>query len=108
MLKRNDLNCLPNNAKNSIVLTKRYEKHAAGNNIQMDVYFLKFKNHAGKKIKRYQYKTIDDASGSRALKVYRRHAQKNAINFVNHVIKKISLEFIPFEPNEVLHQKLTN
>lgn len=88
VLKRNGLNRLPRNAKKRTVLTKRYEKQVPGHHIQMDVKFLKFKNHTGKKIKRYQYTAIDDATRVRALKVYKRHTQKNAINFVNHIINK--------------------
>lgn len=88
VLKRNGLNRLPTNAKKRTVLTKRYEKQVPGHHIQMDVKFLKFKDSTGKKIKRYQYTAIDDATRIRALKVYKRHTQKNAINFANYVIKK--------------------
>ena len=88
VLKRNGLNRLPQNAKKRTVLTKRYEKQVPGHHIQMDVKFLKFKDSNGKKVKRYQYTAIDDATRIRALKVYKRHTQKNAINFVNYVIKK--------------------
>jgi transposase InsO family protein len=88
VLKRNGLNRLPKNAKKRTVLTKRYEKQVPGHHIQMDVKFLKFKDSTGKKIKRYQYTAIDDATRIRALKVYKRHTQKNAINFANCVIKK--------------------
>jgi transposase InsO family protein len=88
VLKRNGLNRLPKNAKKRTVLTQRYEKQVPGHHIQMDVKFLKFKDPSGKKVKRYQYTAIDDATRIRALKVYRRHTQKNAINFANYVIKK--------------------
>jgi transposase InsO family protein len=88
VLKRNGLNRLPQNAKKRTVLTKRYEKQVPGHHIQMDVKFLKFKDSRGKKVKRYQYTAIDDATRIRALKVYKRHTQKNAINFANYVIKK--------------------
>ncbi len=54
----------------------------------MDVKFLVFKGKDGNKIKRYQYTAIDDATRVRALKVYTCHTQKNAINFVNHIINK--------------------
>lgn len=54
----------------------------------MDVKFLIFKGKDGKKTKRYQYTAIDDATRVRALKVYVRHTQANAIDFVNHIIKK--------------------
>ena len=35
-----------------------------------------------------QYTAIDDATRIRALKVYTRHTQKNAMHFLDHVIKK--------------------
>jgi len=35
-----------------------------------------------------QYTSIDDATRVRALQVYRRHTQQNAIAFVDHVIEK--------------------
>jgi transposase InsO family protein len=37
-----------------------------------------------------QYTAIDDATRVRALKVYPRHTQANAIDFVDHVIDKFS------------------
>ena len=39
-------------------------------------------------IKRYQYTAIDDATRIRALKVYSRHNQANAIDFVEYVVEK--------------------
>jgi len=70
------------------VHTKRYNKQVPGHHIQMDVKFLIFKDKQGKKLKRYQYTAIDDATRVRALKVYERHTQKNAIDFVDYVIDK--------------------
>jgi transposase InsO family protein len=70
------------------VHTKRYNKRVPGHHIQMDVKFLIFENKSGKKIKRYQYTAIDDATRVRALKIYTRHTQKNAIAFVDHIIAK--------------------
>ena len=61
-----------------------------GPHIQMDVKFLIFKSKAGKKIKRYQYTAIDDATRVRALKIYTRHTQKNAIAFVDHIVAKFA------------------
>ena len=62
----------------------------------MDVKFLKFKDSTGKKIKRYQQYTAIDATRIRALRVYKRHIQKNAINFANYVIKNF-----PFRINTI-------
>ena len=42
----------------------------------------------GTKTKRFQYTAIDDATRIRALQVYKKHTQKNAIHFIDHVIEK--------------------
>lgn len=54
----------------------------------MDVKFLKFVGPDGKAVKRFQYTAIDDATRIRALKIYAKHTQKNAIDFADYVIKK--------------------
>ena len=88
VLKRHGLSRLPGKAGRRKVHTKRYSKQEPGHHIQMDVKFLIFKDKSVKKLKRYQYTAIDDATRVRALKVYRRHTQKNAIDFVDHIIEK--------------------
>ena len=88
VLKRHGVNRLPGRVGRRKVHTKRYNKQVPGHHIQMDVKFLIFKDKDGKKLKRYQYTAIDDATRVRALKVYRRHTQKNAIDFVGHVVGK--------------------
>jgi transposase InsO family protein len=50
----------------------------------------------GRKIKRFQYTAIDDATRIRALKIYDRHTQANAIDFVDYVIK-----LFPFRINNI-------
>ena len=50
----------------------------------------------GKKIKRIQYTAIDDATRIRALKIYDKHTQANAIDFVDYVIK-----LFPFRINNI-------
>lgn len=87
ILKRNGLNRLPKNCRKRSVMTKRYQKQIPGHHIQMDIKFLSFTNPDGKKVKRFQYTAIDDATRIRALKVYTRHTQKNAIHFADHVIE---------------------
>jgi transposase InsO family protein len=54
----------------------------------MNVKFLTFKGKQGKKIKRYQSTAIDDATRVRAMKIYTRHNQASAIDFVVYVIDK--------------------
>ena len=54
----------------------------------MDVKFLHFRDDDDRKVRRFQYTAIDDATRIRALRVYNRHTQKNAVNFVNYVLEK--------------------
>jgi transposase InsO family protein len=78
------------------VHTKRYNKQVPGHHIQMDVKFLTFAGERGEKIRRFQYTAIDDATRVRALKVYDKHTQANAIDFVDHIIEKF-----PFRIKEI-------
>jgi hypothetical protein len=59
-----------------------------GHHVQVDVTFLTLNTERGKAIRRFQYTAIDDATRIRALKIYTRHTQKNAINFIDYVIEK--------------------
>tara|TARA_B110000027_G_C16108151_1_gene296317 strand:- start:526 stop:1434 length:909 start_codon:yes stop_codon:yes gene_type:complete len=75
--------------------SKRYNKKTPGHQVQIDVKINIFMKD-GKKIKRYQYTAIDDATRIRALKIYDRHTQANAIDFVDYVIK-----LFPFRINNI-------
>lgn len=88
ILKRNGLNRLPRGTRTRKVHTKRYNKQVPGHHIQVDVKFLTFKGKTGKKVRRFQYTAIDDATRVRALKIYERHTQANAIDFIDHIIEK--------------------
>jgi transposase InsO family protein len=90
ILKRNGISRLPKNTKRRSPgpKVKLYEKQTPGHHIQIDVKFLNFIDKEGKRIKRYQYTAIDDATRIRALKVYKRHNQENAIDFVDYVTLK--------------------
>ena len=96
ILKRNGMNRLPRGTRMRKVHTKRYNKQVPGHHIQMDVKFLTFKGKLGEKIRRFQYTAIDDATRVRALKIYKRHTQANAIDFVDHIIEKF-----PFRIREI-------
>ena len=96
ILKRNGLNRLPRGTRLRKVHTKRYNKQVPGHHIQMDVKFLTFIGKKGEKIRRFQYTAIDDATRVRALKVYQKHTQANAIDFVDHIIDKF-----PFRIREI-------
>lgn len=88
VLTRNGLNRLPRNAPKRTMLWHRYEKQVPGHHVQVDVKFLTFTDPSGKRVRRFQYTAIDDATRVRALRIYDRHTQQNAIRFVNHVIAK--------------------
>ena len=96
ILKRHGLNRLPRGTRVRKIHTKRYNKQVPGHHIQMDVKFLTFIGKKGEKVRRFQYTAIDDATRVRALKIYTKHTQANAIDFVNHVIDKF-----PFRIKEI-------
>ena len=56
--------------------------------MQVDVKFLILKDQIDNKVRRFQYTAIDDATRVRALKIYKRHNQHNAIDFIDYVIDK--------------------
>ena len=89
ILKRNGLNRLPRGTRMRKLHTKRYQKQVPGHHIQVDVKFLTFKGKDGKKVRRFQYTAIDDATRVRALKIYEKHTQANAIRFIDHIIENI-------------------
>jgi transposase InsO family protein len=59
-----------------------------GHDIQVDMKFLRFQKPCGKRVRRSQYTAIDDATRIRVMKVYARHLQQNAIDFIDYVIQK--------------------
>ena len=89
VLRRNNMHLLPRSMrKRSIKSFRRYEKQVPGHHVQVDVKFLSFIGEDGRKLRRFQYTAIDDATRVRALKIYKRHTQKNAVDFINYVIEK--------------------
>ena len=86
--KRHGLNRLPNRVGRRAVHTHRYEKQVPGHHVQVDVKFLTWKKKRGGPVRRYPYTAIDEATRVRALKIYNRHTQANAIDFIHYVVKK--------------------
>lgn len=87
VLRRNGLGRLPANTRmRSMPSVIRYEKQVPGHHVQVDVKFLDFQDPSGHKVRRFQYTAIDDATRIRALQIYEKHTQANAIAFVDHVI----------------------
>jgi len=89
VLCRHGLNRLPHKLRRrQIKAIKRYEKKVPGHHVQVDVKFLSFSDENSNKTRRFQYAAIDDATRTRALKVYEKHNQEFAIDFINHVVEK--------------------
>jgi len=87
-LKRNGIGRLPHKVGRRAIHTRRYAKKVPGHHIQVDVKFLTLTTQDGQKVRRYQFTAIDDATRVRALKIYRRHNQKSAIDFIDYVVEK--------------------
>jgi transposase len=82
------INRLPKTASKRTLHTKRYSKNTPGHHVQVDVKFITLRDTLGNKIRRYQYTAVDDATRIRALKIYSKHNQKNAIEFIDQVVEK--------------------
>ena len=91
ILKRNGLGRLPKGTGLRKVHTTCYQQQVPGHQIHVDVKLLTLQGKDGRPVKRYQYTAVDDATRVRALKVYNRHTQDNAIAFINYVIKSFPL-----------------
>jgi len=87
-LVRNNESRLPKTASLRTVHTKRYTKNVPGHHVQVDVKFITLEDPKGNKVRRFQYTAIDDVTRIRALKIYKRHNQHNAIDFIDYVIEK--------------------
>ena len=72
-LVRTGLSRLPGNCRKRSIVGLRYEKQVPGHHVQLDVMFLQFKGEDGRRLKRYQFTAIDDATRIRALRIYERH-----------------------------------
>ena len=54
----------------------------------MDVKVLSLTTDNGKRVRRHQFTAIDDATRVRALQIYQRHSQANAIRFFDYMLEK--------------------
>jgi transposase InsO family protein len=87
-LVRQGLRKLPHMTGRRAVHTHRYAKEIPGHHVQADVKIVSLKAPDGHRLRRFQYTAIDDATRVRALKIYGRHNQVNAMNFIDYVIEK--------------------
>lgn len=67
-----------------------------GHHVQVDVKFLRLKDKDGKSVRRYQYTAIDDATRIQALRVFAKHNQECAMQFMDYAIQRF-----PFRINTV-------
>lgn len=89
ILKRLDMSRLPANQRHKRYETrwKRYEKPEPGHRVQIDVKFIE--PIAGSRKKHYQYTAIDDCTRLRVLRIYPKHNQNTAIQFVDYVLERL-------------------
>jgi len=87
-LVRNGVSRLSKKVPRRAIHTRRYAKQVPGHHVQVDVKFVTLKTPDNRRVRRFQYTAVDDATRIRALKIYSRHTQKNAIDFINYVIEK--------------------
>ncbi len=91
MLVRNGINRLPTSCRKRSMPSKRYQKQVPGHHVQVDVKFLHLEDSEGRRVRRFRYTAIDDATRIRALKVYEQHTQANAIDFIDHVVERFPI-----------------
>jgi transposase InsO family protein len=87
-LARHGVSRLPRHVGRRAVHTHRYAKEVPGHHVQADVKILSLKTPDGHRVRRFQYTAIDDATRVRALKIYGRHNQANAIKFIDYAIDR--------------------
>jgi transposase InsO family protein len=89
VLIRHGVNRLPKNQKYRAhgVRWKRYEKPQPGHRLQMDVKFLE--RIPGTRTRLYQFTAIDDCTRIRVLKICDACTQRQAIRFVDDVIRRL-------------------
>jgi len=71
----------------------------------MDVKFLTFIGNKQEKVRRSQYTAIDDATRVCALKIYEKHTQANAIDFVDHIIEKFPFRISEIRTDNILYRE---
>jgi hypothetical protein len=75
---------------------KLYNKQVPGHYIQVNVKLLTLAGENGETVRRFQYIATNDVTWVRTLKIYMRHTQATAIDFVGFAIEKF-----PFRINEI-------
>ena len=92
ILKRHGLKRLTNNT----CKRKLYNKQESGHYIQVDVKLRMLAGENGETVRRFQYIATNDVTWVRALKIYMRHTQATAIDFVGFAIERF-----PFRINKI-------
>ncbi len=92
ILKRYGLKRLPN----STCKRKLYNNQVPGHYIQVNVKLLTLAGENSETVRRFQYIATNDVTWVRALKIYVRHTQAAAIDFVGFAIERF-----PFRINKI-------
>jgi transposase InsO family protein len=88
VLKRVGLSRLPANCRKRSMVSLRYETKVPGHHLQLDVKSLQFKGKDGRRLKRYPFTAIDDATRIRALRIYERHHEQSAVDLIDYVAER--------------------
>ena len=104
MLRRHGLRRLPNRAGRRAVHPHRYAAQVPGHHVQVDVKCLTRQGAAGQRIRRDQYTASGDATRIRALRVYRRHTQQNAIAFADYMTRPFPFRMHTMRSDRIIGQ----
>jgi hypothetical protein len=89
-LLRNGISRFSEKASGRTVHTKRYAKETPGHQVRINVKYVSLNDSNCYNILCFQYTATDDATGIRALKIYKKHNHKNAFEFKDHIIDKFT------------------
>ena len=87
ILKRSGVERLQKKAARRALHSKRYNKSVPRHHVQVDVKVLLLKDLVENEYKRFQYTATRDATRIRALQIYTKQNQANAIEFINYIEK---------------------
>ena len=87
---RNGISRFSEKASGRTVHTKRYAKETPGHQVRINVKYVSLNDSNCYNILCFQYTATDDATGIRALKIYKKHNHKNAFEFKDHIIDKFT------------------
>jgi hypothetical protein len=88
VVTRNSIYRLPTSQHKHSLPSIRHQRQVPGHHVQVDVKFLHLEDPESRKVRRFQYTAIDDATRIGTLRIYEKHTQANAIHFIGHVVER--------------------